>query len=143
MQVKLIIRHIPFVLVNVNDSEVAPFYFYPHLIHPDYYHHDLLNQLVLSIPRVREFYNNIIVTIRSIPNIKYVVMAYEFVLTDDELQQLIVTAQKLGIKLRWYVEILPSISEQELHELEKLAKTTPPSNLISRVLQRVKQSNKQ
>jgi hypothetical protein len=134
MKVKLIIRRVPFLKVSNGDGIIMPFYFQPHLIR-SYTDETHIHELILAIPRVREFYSSVISTISSIPSVKFLEMEHEITLSDEELQLLIAKARELGIKLRWYVEILPLISEQEFYQLQKQAERKPPAKIISQVLQ--------
>jgi len=135
MQVKLVIKRIPFTLVYREDFISRPFHFTPHLIRDrNLRDTEKINELALSLTRVRELYNNIMNLVSGVPSIKYVEMEHSITLTDEELRQLITNANKLGIRLRWYVEILPLVSEEEFKTLQQRAKRTPAPKLISEVL---------
>jgi hypothetical protein len=136
MQVRLVITRIPFITLR-EENISTPFYFEPHLVHHSSIHDRRIEDLVLAIPRIRAFYDNIMDTLIRIPGSRYVEMHHEIILTDEELQQIIVTARQLGIRLRWYVDILPLISEEEFSELQRQSQRVPASRLVRQVLQRV------
>jgi hypothetical protein len=136
MQVRLVITRIPFITL-MEENISTPFHFEPHIVHYNSIHDRRIEDLVLSLPRIRRFYDQVMDTIIRIPGSRYVEMHHEIVLTEEELQQLITTARQLGIRLRWYVEILPLISEEEFNELQRLSQRVPAPRLVRQVLQRV------